>query len=304
MSGTILRVIFLVLLVKTGYSQSPQSFNYQGVARDLAGIPLPLKTISIRITILKGSPTGSESYKEIHQTTTNPLGLFTLQIGQGTIILGSFSSIEWGTAAHFVQIEIDANGGSDYQYVGTSPLLSVPYALYASNGSKWKSNGSNIYYNNAGFVGIGTDTPTSNLDVQGANQTRISIAEGNSASFGGYFPFVNLVAKDDINSQMTLIPSRFTEDEPALQFGFSGSQGAARNFVFRANNSDLLFIKGTGNVGIGTSFPKSKLQVSAGDIFLDDSTKGIIMKSPNGSCWRTTVANDGKLTTTLVQCPN
>jgi DUF4097 and DUF4098 domain-containing protein YvlB len=57
-------------------------------------------------------------------------------------------------------------------------------------------------------------------------------------------------------------------------------------------------------MGIGTSTPKAKLEVANGDVYLTDSTKGIILKSPNGNCWRVTVDNTGNLVRTAITCPN
>jgi len=56
-----------------------------------------------------------------------------------------------------------------------------------------------------------------------------------------------------------------------------------------------LFLKDNGNIGIGTGEPLAKLQVADGDIFIQDINKGIIMKSPDGSCWRGTMNNNGLL---------
>jgi hypothetical protein len=57
-----------------------------------------------------------------------------------------------------------------------------------------------------------------------------------------------------------------------------------------------------GNVGIGTSSPIVKLHVSDGDIFIDDIEKGIVMKSPDGNCWRGTLDNTGQLNFVKVNC--
>jgi hypothetical protein len=40
-----------------------------------------------------------------------------------------------------------------------------------------------------------------------------------------------------------------------------------------------------------------------GDIYLEDINSGIIMKSPNGQCWRGTVTDNGLLQFTQVSCP-
>jgi hypothetical protein len=64
--------------------------------------------------------------------TTDASGLISLQIGNGTVISGAFSTILWGNAAYFIKLEADFNGGSNYVLLGTQELMSVPYALYAS----------------------------------------------------------------------------------------------------------------------------------------------------------------------------
>lgn len=63
-------------------------------------------------------------------------------------------------------------------------------------------------------------------------------------------------------------------------------------------------IKHNGNVGIGSQNPASKLQISNGDVYIDDINSGIIMKSPDGQCWRVTVGNDGQFISTAITCPN
>lgn len=60
----------------------------------------------------------------------------------------------------------------------------------------------------------------------------------------------------------------------------------------------------TGNVGVGTTAPNAKVQVANGDVYLSTAAKGVILKSPNGSvCKRLSIDNSGKLITTTVTCP-
>jgi len=59
----------------------------------------------------------------------------------------------------------------------------------------------------------------------------------------------------------------------------------------------------SGNVGFGTTTPNAKVQVTGGDIYIEDIDKGVIMKSPNGSCWRLTVDDSGNIVTTAISCP-
>ncbi|MBN2395559.1 MAG: T9SS type A sorting domain-containing protein, partial [Candidatus Atribacteria bacterium] len=62
-------------------------------------------------------------------------------------------------------------------------------------------------------------------------------------------------------------------------------------------------ITADGNIGIGTDNPLTKLQVSDGDIFISDIDRGIIMKSPDGKCWRGTLDNSGTLVFSSFDCP-
>ncbi len=118
-------------------AQAPQGFTYQGVATDNNGFELQNQTISIQASILSSSATGTAVWQETHTTSTDTFGLFNVTIGEGTSTnsgsSATFQEIDWGAASHFMKVEIDVNGGSNYVHVGTSQMMSVPYALYAEN---------------------------------------------------------------------------------------------------------------------------------------------------------------------------
>lgn len=128
---------FCLLIIFFGslslYGQVPQAFKYQAVARDAVGSVLANQMVSFRISIVPGSPAGSADYTETHKKMTNGFGLVDLEIGKGTVVSGSFSSIDWGSNIYFFKVELDPAGGSSFISMGTSQLLSVPYALRARN---------------------------------------------------------------------------------------------------------------------------------------------------------------------------
>ncbi len=121
------------------YSQVPLGFNYQAVVRDAQNTVISGRDVSLQISILKGSENGLPVYVETHQETTNSFGLITLEIGNGTMISGNLPAIDWSADFYFMKIELDAEGGTDYEHMGTSKLLSVPYALNAGSVTSLKS---------------------------------------------------------------------------------------------------------------------------------------------------------------------
>jgi len=128
------RIVLLIsmsLLCIISLAQVPESFNYQAIPRDNGAI-YPGVTMYIRTSILSGSPSGSSVYTETFNPTTTSLGLLNLQIGQGAPVSGDFTSIDWTSGSYYLKVEIDPTGvGTVYTDMGTTQLLSVPYALHA-----------------------------------------------------------------------------------------------------------------------------------------------------------------------------
>lgn len=129
--------LLTVCLLPTALNaQTPQAFKYQAVVRDNSGNVLVNKNVSFKISILETSTSGTTVYSETQTSITNQFGLANLNIGSGTVVSGTFSTINWGNDTYFVKIEFDPAGGSNYTLMGTSQLLSVPYALHAKTVEK------------------------------------------------------------------------------------------------------------------------------------------------------------------------
>jgi len=315
---TITTLIIALFTIFSICAQSPLAFNYQGVARNLSGNPIPNQDIGLQIAILQGSVSGSEVYKETHLVTTNQLGLFNIQIGNGIVVNGNLIDIDWGTEDHFLQLELDESGGNNYQLVGTSQLLSVPYALYASNGSQWKDIDDGIHYEEKVNIGVLTpdflnydlnirrdDPQNVGIQIINSNPTGRSLVLTGEGNLGRYIYMGYLSSSHEpINSAVKPASGViYTGGNNGLNFV---SENGAISFTSGGLNEtdQRLVIKPNGNIGLGTSSPDAKLQVTNGDIYIENVNKGVIMKSPNGQCWRYTPDNNGQLVSTAITCPN
>lgn len=138
----ILLTITSFLVALFAMAQAPNLLNYQGVARNAAGNVLPNQSIGLRLSILSGSAAGPVVYSETRTLLTNAFGLFNVQVGGPgfTSQTGTIAGVNWtafgaGSGTKFLLVEIDPNGGSSYVNVGSTQMLSVPYALYATAGA-------------------------------------------------------------------------------------------------------------------------------------------------------------------------
>ena len=134
----ILLTITIAFVTLLTMAQSPNLMNYQGVARNAVGNVLPNQSISLRLSILNGSG-GPVVYSETRTLLTNAFGLFNVVVGSSgaTSVTGTVAGINWtafgaGSGPKYLQVEIDPNGGSSFTNVGSTQLVSVPYALNAT----------------------------------------------------------------------------------------------------------------------------------------------------------------------------
>lgn len=120
----------LLFLSVAAWAQAPQQMNYQAVVRDASGNPLPAgRVVSVRILIHDQTDQGPVVYQEVSSVTSNQFGLITIAIGKA----GNLSTVNWGNGPKFLQVQLDPAGGTDYTDMGTTQLISVPYALFAAN---------------------------------------------------------------------------------------------------------------------------------------------------------------------------
>ena len=123
----------------TIFAQAPQGFNYQATVRNSAGALIVSQNVYFKFNVMLNSQTSVPVFTETHYVPTDDLGQVNLVIGQGTATTGTFSTINWGTGNYYLGIEL--NTGSGYVAMGTTQLLSVPYALYANSSGNSQSQG-------------------------------------------------------------------------------------------------------------------------------------------------------------------
>jgi hypothetical protein len=134
MKKTLLKLSAALLLsfqLTAALAQAPQKMSYQAVIRNSGNALVTSSPIGMQISILQGSATGTPVYVETQTATTNTNGLISIEIGNGTPVTGTFSSINWAAGPYFIMTETDPTGGTTYSITGTTQLMSVPYALYA-----------------------------------------------------------------------------------------------------------------------------------------------------------------------------
>ncbi len=180
-------LIFLVCISFNLLGQAPNKLSYQSVIRNNSNTLISNQMIGLKISLLTGSINGNSVYIESHTTVSNSNGLISIEIGNGNVEFGSFTSIDWSNNSHFIKAEIDPTGGNNYTITSISQLLSVPYALFSNHSYKtldtslWSING-NSKIGTSSFIGT-VDTFNLNFKV---NNTKAGVIDfkNNNTSLG------------------------------------------------------------------------------------------------------------------------
>ncbi|MGH1435256.1 MAG: tail fiber domain-containing protein [Lewinella sp.] len=210
MKRLILFALLLLACASSAYSQAPEKFKFQAVARDAGGSPYLSENLAVRVSLVRDGVSGLVDYAERHEITTSPLGVFDLEIGGGSPLSGDMNNLDWGAHAYYLKIDMDPNSGTNYTNLGTSQLLSVPYAIYAREAAN----------------GSGGGDPTDELQnlLYDPNTQTLTLTDGNAVtlSFPGGTDSQTLVY--DSNTGNLMISNGNTVTIPA---GATGPQGEA-----------------------------------------------------------------------------
>jgi hypothetical protein len=277
----LLLTLSLSLLNFVNAQTPPNAFNYSAVARNAAGQPIATTTIGIQVSILKTSPTGASQYSENHFVNTDAFGLFNLVIGAGALQSGSMTTIDWSNDNYYLKVGMDINGGTNFLTMGTTQLLSVPYALYAKNagsvsgGNNFSGNYNDLtnaptnvsaFNNDAGYLTNANDNQQLSVSLTGdtlylqnggfviipgisqANSTQLQVGDFYQ---GGYIAYI-LQPTDagyDPNVQHGIIVA--PNDETAAPWGCQGvALSNTSNAVGTGSTNTLNILNGCQTLGI------------------------------------------------------
>jgi Protein of unknown function (DUF1566) len=234
-------LLILTIGLSTAIGQTPEGFNYQAVLRDGSGNVIAAQSVGIRISILLNAANGSSVYKESFSTTTTSIGLVNLKVGQGDIISGDFNSIDWSAGLYFIELAFDINGGTNYIVLGSSQLMSVPYALHAKT-----ADNVNIY------------TGEDGIDVTGTVISETKYQVGDSAQGGIVFWL-------DETGEHGLVCAKL--DQSASMRWFAGSNNVTMAwgdgpFSGEANTAIIIANQGYGDGGTYAARVCNELQIT------------------------------------------
>jgi hypothetical protein len=235
-------------------SQAPEKLNYQGIARDALGNVITTP-IGIKFEIHQGSASGPVVYDETHTINPSSVGVFTAAIGGGAVGSGNFSTISWGTNSYFLTVNLDPAGGTSYSTVGTSQLLSVPYALYA----KTSGNASTTY-----SAGNGISISSGSIINTAMNQT-VNISGGGGTTVSGAYPSYTITSSTStsiptsslqINTPhniTTLGPNNYSITVQPTNISGAGVSGSYPNYSIASSPSTSITAGSTNVIVSGTA---------------------------------------------------
>lgn len=220
----ILTAAFALLAVDqaaTAQGTVPAGINYQAVARDNSGKELVNTEIDVRFTIRTGSITGAAVYQEVYtKARTSKYGVFSLIIGRGDPVLGSFNEIDWSTANHYLQVEVKFE--NLFMDMSTMQFLAVPYALYAAKSLEPGPAGPPGPKGDPGDPA--TDTDDQKL-IYNRDTKVLQIESGNSVRLDTIIAFRARNLISDIAPQISNVTMTYDEPDLSIGGGFDAGTG-------------------------------------------------------------------------------
>jgi hypothetical protein len=237
LKGVIMKNILLLfaatlVIYSVVFTQVPQKISYQGLLTTSSGTPVQDGSYNLKFEIFNLPVGGTLRHSETQTGVQVQKGTFSVFMNPSPTIFSESLCVE-------VTILAGPGFSSPLTFSPRSELSSAPYSL-----APWTISGNNIYYN-SGYVGIGTTSPSDQLEVSGAIRAN---------QFRGPL-FVN-------GGNIT----------------FAADGG---DHIFTTAVTERMRVTVGGKVGIGTSSPSEQLEIT-GNLRLPTTTAttGIIMAGP------------------------
>jgi len=275
------RLCFMLILFfigGIGAAQNTEGFSYQSILRDSSGNPIQQQSVTVDITITEQSANGNAIYQENHTVTTSDIGLISIVIGNGNATSGNFQNIDWSSGPHFVTSSSTPAGGT--AITGSSQLLSVPYAKFASvsgqtnqqNTNGWSLDGNSID-ENTDFLGSTNDA---DVRIRRNNQTVANLQATNVGL--GLNAIDNITGTANIgigNNALANTSGQYNVaiGDNALPLNTSGDHNIGLGFVALNQNTT-----GNENIGLGnnalTNNTTGSRNIALGAVSLFSNTTG------------------------------
>jgi len=249
---SILIILFNILLIQAAMGQTSSSapgLNYQAVARDAFGKPLTKQNISLKISFSTNSNDTKAYYSEVHQVTTDELGLFNLVIGEGKEQIGALNDIPWASEQIWLNVALDEVGGQNFKLLGSSEMRAVPYAYHAQTASQlvdestaidlpteknqsiyWHTGGNSTTRPETHFLGT---RDNQDLVFKTANATRVILTkEGQMQIYSG-------ATVNGSDSQESSYPLIVQGSNQGIYIKVNGSRDNTNNFLTFADDEDI-----------------------------------------------------------------
>lgn len=243
-------------------AQVPQAITYQAVAADLGGNELVDQSINVKATVISA---GLEIWIETHSVTTDEFGLFVMNIGQGTRIGGiqnNFDDIEWFTDDHFLKIDMDPTGGNTFEFVGTTQMMSVPYAFQSGRAQLADSAGVAGFAHVAAIAQNDDDTDPTNeiqdvsydpgtgtFSISGGNSITLDVSDGDADPLNE----IQTLSFDGVNISLLDANGVPTSTVDLSAFAFT-SPGSSFDFPQGIIGEPVLWQSGSNTVPAGKVF--------------------------------------------------
>jgi hypothetical protein len=231
----ILTVVTMLFISTIAFSQTPEKMSYQAVLRDANSALVVNQQVGIQISILKEE---TAVYIETQTPITNSNGLITLEVGDGSVIQGNFSEIDWSSGEYYIKTEIDTKGRNNYSITGKSQLLSMPYALHSKISENGISEEQSISiklnsekYSNAYLDSIDLDINNKIIELKNLTEEQSKEIKINSGKYSnGYIDSITI----DINNKIKELSVSSGEQLQAIEkslLGFQNTYIQNENFL-------------------------------------------------------------------------